>query len=259
MRELNWTMSDKFRGPRTCTSVVVNTFNYAVGCGLDERQIVCETGLTRADLIGPRTRLPEETVPTIWNLLDNIYPDQALALHMASAAPFSFFGPLAQGVQYAKDLRSALQVLAQYGSVLSDQVHTGLIESDSEVIFYSHHPVDVIDGGYGAEVALALASRLLKASIRGKNFLVRVEFTHRPLGLRKVYEDFFEVPVDFRQAHNALVFSQEALALPTKQPDPELFHYVQEGLNSLNYGHAWVSGLKGLRYSEPHQRNGSRP
>lgn len=253
MREPVWTMSDKFHGPRTCASVIANTFNYAVGCGLDERQITFETGLTRADLTDPRTRLPEETSPIIWKLLDNVYPGQALALHMASAAPFSFFGPLVQGVQYAKDLRSALQVLAQHGPVLSDQVHTGLIESDSEVIFYSHHPVDVIDGGYGAEVALALANRLLKASISGRNFLVRVEFTHRPLGLYKVYEDFFQVPVCFRQAQNALVFRREALALPTKQYDAELFHYIQEGLNSLEHGPAWVAGLKGLQYGGPLQ------
>ncbi|NER78423.1 MAG: AraC family transcriptional regulator [Leptolyngbya sp. SIO1D8] len=252
MSELSYTIHDKFRGPRIRTSIVANTFNYAVGCGLDARQIISEIGLTRADLIDPRTRLPEETVPTIWNLLDNVYPGRALALHMASAAPFSFFGPLALGVQYARDLRSALQLLVQYGSVLFDQVHTKLIESDSEAIFCSDHPVDAIYGGYGAEVALALASRLLQAAIGERYSLARVEFTHRPLGLRQVYEDFFEVPVRFQQAHNALVFCQEALALSTRQYDADLFHHVQETLDSLHSDDAWVSGLKGLQYRSRH-------
>lgn len=241
-------MSDKFHAPRTRTSIVANTFNYAVGCGLDARQIIAKTGLTRADLTDPKSRLPEEVVPTIWKLLDKTYPGRALALHMASAAPFSFFGPLVQGVQYAKNLRAALQLLAQYGPVLSDQVHTDLVESDSEAIYYSDHPVDAIDRGYGAEVALALANRLLQASIGERYSLVRVEFTHRPLGLRQVYEDFFEVPVYFQQGHNALVFRQEVLVLPTQQYDAELFHYAQENLASLHHGDAWISGLKGLRY-----------
>lgn len=255
MSELRRTIYDKFRGPRTCASIVANTFNYAVGRGLDVKQIIAKTGLTRADLVDPETRLPEETVPTIWNLLDDAYPGQALALHMASAAPFSFFGPLAQGVQYARDLRSALQTLVQYGPLLSDQVHTELIESDSEAIFCSDHPVDAIDGGYGAEVAIALGSRLLQESIGERYSLVRVEFTHRPLGLRQVYEDFFEVPVYFQQAHNALVFRQEALLLPTRRYDADLFHHVQETLGSLHHGDAWISGLKGFRYGRYPQRN----
>ncbi|MEM9003293.1 MAG: AraC family transcriptional regulator [Cyanobacteria bacterium P01_F01_bin.86] len=259
MSELKRTIYDKFRGPRTCASIVANTFNYAVGRGLDARQIIAQTGLTRADLIDPRTRLPEETVPAIWNLLDNAYPGQALSLHMASAAPFSFFGPVAQGVQYAKDLRSALQTLVKYGPVLSDQVHTELIESDAEAIFCSDHPVDAIDGGYGAEVAIALASRLLQAAIGERYSLVRVEFTHRPLGRRQVYEDFFAVPVYFQQAHNALVFRQEALILPTQQYDADLFHYVQKTLGSLHHGDAWVSGLKGLCYGRHPQRQSIQP
>ena len=250
MSELRRTIYDRFYGPRTRTSVVANTFNYAVGRGLDVRQIICQTGLTPADLIDPRTRLPEETVPTIWNLLNNAYPGQALALHMASAAPFSFFGPLAQGVQYASNLRSALQLLVQYGTLLSDQVHVELIESHSEAIFCSDHPVDVIDGGYGAEAALALVNRLLQEAIGKEYSLARVEFAHRPLGLHRVYEDFFEAPVRFQQAHNVLVFPQETLLLPTRQWDADLFHHVQETLDSLHHGYAWVSGLKGLRNRE---------
>ena len=247
MSELRRTIYDRFYGPRTRASIVANTFNYAVGRGLDEKQIIAKTGLTRADLIDPRTRLPEEIDPIIWKLLDNAYPHQALALHMASAAPFSFFGPVAQGVQYASDLRSALQLLVKYGPVLSDQVHAELIEAGSEAIFRSDHPVDAIDGGYGAEAALSLMNRLLQEAIGKEYSLERVEFAHRPLGLRRVYEDFFEAPVRFQQVHNALVFSQEALLLPTRQWNTDLFHYVQETLDSLYHGDAWVSGLKGLR------------
>ena len=250
MSELKRTIYDRFYGPTTRASIVANTFNYAVGCGLDAKQIIAKTGLMPANLIDPNTRLPEEMVPTIWNLLNNVYPGQALALHMASAAPFSFFGPLAQGVQYASDLRSALRLLVQYGQIASDQVHIELIESDSEAIFRSDHPVDAIDGGYGAEAALALVNRLLQEAIGEEYSLARVEFAHSPLGLRRVYEDFFEVPVRFQQAHNALVFPQKMLLLPTQQWDADLFHHVQETLDSLHHGHAWVSGLKGLQSRE---------
>lgn len=246
MSELRRTIYDRFYGPKTRASIVANTFNYAVGRGLDAGQIIFETGLTRADLIDPKTRLPEEAVPTIWRLLDHAYPDQALALHMASAAPFSFFGPLAQGVQYSQDLKSALEIMVRYGAILSDQVHAGLIELGSEAIFCSNHPVDAIDGGYGAEVAVGLSNRLLQASI-GRNYpLIRVEFAHRPHGSRQVYEDFFGVPVCFQQAHNALIFRRETLTSPTLRYDAKLFQCIQETLNFLHPGYAWASGLKGI-------------
>ena len=85
----------------------------------------------------------------------------------------------------------------------------------------------------------------------GKEYsLARVEFAHRPLGLHQVYEDFFEAPVRFQQAHNVLVFPQETLLLPTRQWDADLFHHIQQTLESLHHGYAWVSGLKGLRNRE---------
>lgn len=224
---------DKSRHPQTLTSIVANTFNYAVGCGISEQQIDAETGLKRTDLVNPESWLPEELVPMIWQLMVQAHPGRALTLHMASGTPLSFFGQLNQAMQYAEDVRSALQTLVDYRSILSGQLHMELVESGSEAILRAFHPNDAIDGGCGTEVGIAILKRLVQQIIEIDDYLIRTEFAHRPFGLLKVYENYFGVPILFQQPYNALVFRREVLHQPTQQRDPYLFKYIQGNLTLL--------------------------
>ncbi|MEL7227947.1 MAG: AraC family transcriptional regulator ligand-binding domain-containing protein, partial [Cyanobacteria bacterium J06576_12] len=195
--------------------------------------IAAATGLRRTDLVNPETRLPEELAPTIWKLLGETYPGQSLALHAAGAAPFSSLGQLAPAMQYAKDARSALAALVQYRSILSDRLSIELIEADAEASLHLHHPIDEMDGGYGAEAGMALLTRFGKEIIGGESPLIRVHFKHLSFGALHVYETFFGVPVFFQQPHNALVFHREALDQPTQKGDIHLFRYIQGNLDLL--------------------------
>ncbi|MEO1521302.1 MAG: AraC family transcriptional regulator [Cyanobacteria bacterium J06633_2] len=218
---------------RMLTSIVANTFNYAVGRGLDIEQISAATGLKRTDLINPESRLPEEHAQTIWKLLEEAYPGQALGLHAASAAPLSSMGQLAIAVQYADNVRSAIEALVQYQSILSDRLSMELVESDSEATLKVHHPIDETDGGYGAEAGLAMLHRLGHETTKGESPLLRVCFKHEPFGDIDVYEAFFDAPVYFQQAHNALVVRRDELERPIPKRDIHLFRYIQENLNLL--------------------------
>ncbi|MEM8831111.1 MAG: AraC family transcriptional regulator [Cyanobacteria bacterium P01_G01_bin.19] len=232
--ELNQTFDDNSPGYKMLTSIVANTFNYAVGRGLDIEQINAATGLKRTDLINPESRLPEELAPTIWKLLGDEYPNQALALHAAGAVPLSSaLGQLGLAVKYAEDTRSAVEALVEYRSVLSDRLSIELIESDAEATIQVYHPIDEIDGGYGAEAGLAILHRLGQETVGGENPLVRVNFKHQPFGSLDVYEAFFGVPVYFQQPCNALVLRREALDRPTKKGDIHLFRYIQNNLDLL--------------------------
>ncbi len=233
MSEPNRTFYDSSQKHKMLTSIVANTFNYAVGRGLDVEQIAAATGLQRTDLVDPETRLPEELAPTIWKLLGEAYPGQALALHAAGAAPFSALGQLAPAMEYAKDARSALEALVQYRAILSDRLSIKLIESDAEASLHLHHPIDDIDGGYGAEAGMAMLTRFGKKIIGGESPLIRVNFKHPPFGSLHVYEAFFDVPVFFQQPYNALVFHRKALDQPTQKGDVHLFRYIQGNLDLL--------------------------
>ncbi|NER82051.1 MAG: AraC family transcriptional regulator [Leptolyngbya sp. SIO1D8] len=51
MSESNQTFDDKSCSHQMLTSIVANTFNYAVSRGLDMEQIKAATGLTRTELL----------------------------------------------------------------------------------------------------------------------------------------------------------------------------------------------------------------
>ena len=218
---------------QTTTAAVANVFNYAVHRGISEHQLRAETGLVRTDLINPETRLPAELISSMLRILGNTYPEQAVGLQMASVVPLSAIGPVPQIMKYAGNLRSALQAFVRYGFVLSEHLWVELIESNDEAWLRMYHPLDGLEGGHGAGSAIALVRRIVQQAIGEADSLVRVEFVHRPYSLSRVYENFFGVQVRFQQPYNALVFSREALELPTKQPDVYLFRYVQGNLDLL--------------------------
>ncbi|MGD2183052.1 AraC family transcriptional regulator [Lusitaniella coriacea] len=212
-------------------SLVASTVQYAIARGIPMEQIAAATGLSRTDLIDPEARLPQDLVPAIWRLLGEAYPGEALALEMASAAPFSYFGPIAHAVRYASDLRSSLQTFIRYRAIMSNRLQISLIETPPEAAVRMYHPMDEEDGGYAAEVGMALGARFGREVIGMDNALVRVDFAHPPFGSIRVYEDFFGIPVRFEQPCNALVFHSEALDRPTQQHDIHLFRYIQEHLD----------------------------
>ena len=239
MSDRKGTFYDKYHTPQMLTSIVANIFNYAVSRGLDANKIQIITGVTRKDLINPESRLPEELAATIWKMLGDAYPQQNLSLHMASATPLSqFFGQLSQIIQYADNLRSAIETLIQYRSIISDQLHLSLVESNSEAILQAYHPIDEIDGGYGIEAGLALLKRAFENVIGMQLPLVKVCFRHKSLVLPYIYEDYFQAPVVFHQQYNGFVFQRETLDLPTVQKDNYLFQYIQKNLDILqDYWH----------------------
>ena len=118
----------------------------------------------------------------------------------------------------------------RYQSILSDSLHSALIENGAEASLQIRHPTDAIDGGYGAEAGMALAWRLSR-EVFGVDTLARVEFAHQPFGPLAVYEKYFAAPVRFGQPHNATVFHAETLERPIPQPDPHLFQYIQAHLD----------------------------
>lgn len=224
-------LGNRLSQPKTLASIVANTYAYAVGRGVSPSSIHALTGLLRINLLDPEARLPEEIVPMMWTLLCEAHPEQALTLHMAKGTPLSYFGSLAQCLQYADTLRSALKAFVRYGPVLSDRLCVDWVESDAEGSLRLCHPVDEVDGGCSSEVTLAILRRLVQSIIGANNLLVRVELVRSSHKVSQTEDDFWGTSVCFQQPSNALVFRRAALDLPVLQPDPHLFKYIQSNLD----------------------------
>ncbi|MEM8641414.1 MAG: AraC family transcriptional regulator ligand-binding domain-containing protein [Cyanobacteria bacterium P01_G01_bin.54] len=228
MHDPNRTFRDN--PPTTLGSFVGSTVNYAIARGITMDKITAITGLRLEDLINPDARLSQYFVPKIWQLLSRLYPNEILSLHMASATPFSAFGTLAYGVQYAQNLREALGYVVNYRFVMSQRLQLELVEQRETTLLQMYHPMDELDEGRAGEFGLALGTRFLREVLGITDALVQIRCAHSPFGAQADYETFFGVPVLFAQPKNTFVFKSERLDQPLAKCDPQLFQFISNHL-----------------------------
>ena len=210
---------------------IAGAIAFAVARGLPLERITEATGMTLYELIQPGVRVPDELMATIWEVLDNAFPDQALGLEMARSAPLSFFGVVGHVASHAANLREAIEAMVRYRAVLSQELRLELRHGPEETaLLMSHALDDVCYSGTPPEAALGLSARLLREGLRHEDAIARVDFVHEPLGPVEEYEGFFGAEVRFGQATNAIVFHTAALDRPNVRGD--LFRY-REGKEQL--------------------------
>ncbi len=200
---------------------------FALSRGLTMAEIQSTIGITCSDLLKPHVRPPEDMMPKLWVLLGDRFPDEPITLDMARAAPFSFFGGLADGVQFADDLRTAIELFVKNSAIIAGQLKLYFCEKPSEASLTSHHPLDSFDGGRSAESGAALAARLFTEFLGVSDCIQRVTMSHGPHSDVEHYADYFTVPVEFNAPETGLVFKPEKLSTKIKYANVELFNYVE--------------------------------
>lgn len=200
---------------------------FALSRGLTMAEIQDAMSVTCHDLLNPEARLPEGAMPRLWVLLSERFPGEPLTLEMARAAPFSFFGGLADGAQFADDLRTAIGLMIKNRAVIADRLELYLREEQSEVRLVTWHPLNHIDSGRSAETGMALVARLFAEFLGVHNCVQRVTLSHKPSCDVAHYVDYFGAPVEFNAREIALVLKPEKLNTRIKHANVELFNYVE--------------------------------
>lgn len=209
------------------TAAAAAVVSFALSRGLSLLEIQEATGVTGEALMVPESRLPEDVMPNLWCLLSDRFPGEPLTLEMARAAPFSFFGDLAHGAQFADTLRAALSLLRDNRAIMADRLELTIDESADEAMLVAHHPLDVLDSGRALEMGAALVTRLMDEFLGVKNAVASVDFVHGPHAALDHYEAYFKVPVRFGAAQSAIRLAPEALDTPIKYSNVQLFSYVK--------------------------------
>lgn len=209
-------------------SIASSTVAFALSQGIALRQIETATGIRGIELMDPEARLPDITIPRLWQMVAEAHPDRALPLEMARAAPFSITGGLAHGAQFAADLRAALELVIENRMVLADRLELELIETGPTAFLSSRHPLEPLAGGRGVEFGVAMFWRIISEVLDVPDALVRVDLAHPPNTARALYEDHFGAPVRFDQPQSGIVLARGALDEPVAQASAALFTYVTE-------------------------------
>jgi len=216
------------------TASVAAVVSFALSRGLSLAEVQEATGVDGAALMTPDGRLPEDVIPRLWCLLSERFPGEPLTLEMARAAPFSFFGDLAHGAQFADTFRSAIGLLRDNRKVMANRLELQLEESSVRTAIIAHHPMDVVDNGRSLEMGTALAVRLFRDFLGVKNAVAHIHFQHGPHTQLEHYAEHFEVPVEFGTADTSIIFSEGALETPIQYANVQLFDYVKTHFARVN-------------------------
>lgn len=213
------------------TGAAMANVSFALSRGLSPDEIQEATGVTCYELLRPDTRPPENMMPNILALLAKRFPGDPFALEMARAAPFSYFGGLADGAQFAHTLRDAIDLFVDNSSIIADQLEISFSGDLDTPRFISRHPMDHIDDGRSHEVGIGLIARMLSEFLGVSDCIERVAFKHKPNCEETHYVKFFGVPVDFNAQEMALHFKSEKLESKIKHGNVNLFNYVKTHLS----------------------------
>lgn len=201
--------------------------SFSLSKGLSMTEIRDVTGVSVQDLLHLNKRLPEEILVRLWAHLGKRFPGEPLTFEMARAAPFSFFGGLAEGAQYADDLRSAIMLFAKNPALIAGKLKLRFIETSTSARLTSSQPLDCIDGGRSAEIVAALAARMFSEFLGVENAIQGAKMAHAPLTDEKHYVNFFGGPVEFNATETGILFHPEKLDTKIEHAHTELFSYVK--------------------------------
>lgn len=226
-------MRDGFVMTTVSNGPVMSVVASALSRGLSFKDVQEAAGVECSTLMNPEARPPEEVMPRIMALLGEKFPGEPVTLDIARAAPFSFFGGLADGARFADDLRAAINLLVKNCSVISDQLNLTFHESESERKIVSNHPMNNMDGGRSAEIGSAFILRLFSEFLGIQDCFERITFSHAPHVDEKHYTNYFGVPVEFNASEISLIIKPEKLDARIKQANVNLFNYVQTHLSGI--------------------------
>lgn len=221
-----WTTHANVSRPKAHASIASTTAAFALSRGWSMERINAACGVSGLDLVNPNDRLPDDVLPRLWLSLWQEWPDEALPLQMARAAPLACMAGLAEGMQFAENLRQALELLTQNRMLLGDRLELELLEVDGVPQLRGEHPSDRIDQGRSAAMAGALTVRLIREALGVEDVLERVGFVCSQWGPIEAYEDYFRVPIEFDLPSNEIVFRPGSLESAISHANTELFAFV---------------------------------
>lgn len=214
-------------------SILSGAVSFALSRGLTMAEVEKLTGVSGQDLMEPDDRVPEMTMPKLWNALAAREPDRALPIDFARAAPVTLCGGLTHGMQFANTLREALSVVVRNRIVLAENLKLMLVDTPELQMMTGRHHLDHLDQGRSTEAGVGILYRVVHEVLEIRDAVERVEFAYGAKGPVSAYQDFFGVPVIFNRPVAAMVFRPGALDQTIRHANAELFAFVTQHFNDL--------------------------
>lgn len=168
-------------------------------------------------------------VAKLFESLAETYRDPGFGLRCSEAFPRGASGVFGFIVINAKDLRSALNAVGRYATLVVSPSTAGFDEDDETGALWWRYPETLRETHvqYNMFVAGVFANRF-RVTGGPDGFPDRVEFNHRDPGCRDLSEKLLGRDIVFNAASNKIVYARSKLTLPLQNSDPNMFAVARQ-------------------------------
>jgi AraC-like DNA-binding protein len=230
--------------PTVSVTILGSLVGVVERAGITREQLLTAAQLDPAVLDAPDARLPRSKIYQLCASAMELTRDPALGLHWAERVDEGSFVPVSHLMAHAATLRQALDTLAQFHRLLSDQPCFELVEcEDSATMRVRLRGESLVAQRFSAEMSVGGIFHLLR-HVKARPLVELVGFEYAAPAYQQEYLRVFQGAVQFRHAFTGVVFDRALLDLPARRRDDEV-HDALEALasrrlqritHSLSYG-----------------------
>lgn len=217
--------------------------------GVSKASLLRAAGLAAARLHDRAARVTRAEFYRLCEATLELTRDPAFGLHWAKRLAASAFNPLGDLVDHAKDLRTAMQSVEQFHTLLADDIDFRVEESDHRVVirFVTQAGASLEVRRFLAEFIVASLCRRTRAFRPDAQF-ERVSFAYPAPSYVDEYVRVFERRAQFDQPFTGFVFDRKLMEARSPHEDEELHAavsaYSTRRLKTLTEGASFESRVR---------------
>ncbi len=247
-------------GSTISMSVVRGLLEAVEQAGVRRGDFLRAAGIELEQLDAPEARLLRTDVYRLCEVALDVTGDPALGLHWAARLTDRMFVPISHIISHCSSLRQALELLAQFFRLLSDDAPYRIVEADDKVVLHCLG----VDGGsarlsrFVSEMVLGGFYRLIR-TYNVHAHPERVSFEHAAPPYRDEYTRLFKGAECFEQPFTGMVFERALLDAPSPQKDDDVREALQaiaeRRLLRITHNTAYALRVRDhlVRHGAPHQ------
>lgn len=196
--------------------------------GVSRRELMQAAALTQEQLDAPEARAPETEMARICELVLELSGDPALGLHWGERLTVDTFAPVSYLVAHADNLGQALQSMAQFDSLMSDEPGYAIVESEQHVSLRCNlRGSSARMRRFMAEVAVSSFIHIVRC-FHAQWRPDQVCFEYAAPAYRDEYARVFEHAERFDQSFTGICFERSLLATASRHRDAGIHQALQE-------------------------------
>lgn len=233
-------------GSKKTTSAVaiLALFDILKDHGLAVWEIEKKTGIDRAKMEDPDTRITMDQFLLLWQIAQDVTGDPAIGLHLRRTYGKGYMHFAIMIAVNSENLLEAAKSWADYAMLVCDTDRVALFEQKDHVVCSYSCSVQAYENRWIPEHHFSYVVQYGRKMSGTDLNPVEVWFKHGDPGYPEAYKKIFRCPVYFNKNENLMILKKEDVFRPIISPDPYLKALLKKHADSLKGQNTRESSLK---------------